>query len=147
MLHITRNFTLEELTYSRQAAKHGIKNEPGKHCVENLTRLTINILQPLRDALGPVWVTSGYRSKELNKIIGGSATSQHMKGKAADIVSADNAAAFNYIRNNLDFDQLIWEFGDDEHPQWVHVSYNNGKNRHEVLKAYKENGRISYKII
>jgi len=96
---------------------------------------------------GPIFISSGYRSPHLNISIGGISTSQHCKGEALDL-DADgyNYKLFNYIFENLDFDQLIWEFGDDKNPAWVHVSYKIDENRNQVLKAYKdEQGRTKYK--
>jgi hypothetical protein len=90
-------------------------------------------------------VSSGYRSPELNSLIGGSKTSQHCFGNAADVqVEERNHEIFNFIKENLDFDQLIWEFGTDAEPSWVHVSYVQGKNRKQVLKAIKVNGKTQY---
>jgi hypothetical protein len=108
------------------------------------------ILEPVRIFNeGPLNISSGYRSKNLNHFIGGSLSSQHCEGKAADIdmdgmSGKNNAEIFNYIKDNLEFDQLIWEFGDNNKPDWVHVSYNAGKNRKQVLRALKTNGRTAY---
>lgn len=135
---MTKNFTLKELC----ATKTGIHNEPNAEQKEALRLLAVNILQPARDALGPIKVTSGFRNAKVNTAIGGSRTSQHMKGEAADLQCDDNAALFKFIKT-LDFDQLIWEFGDKEQPDWVHVSYAS-KNRKEVLKATKKNGVTKY---
>jgi len=93
-----------------------------------------------------------YRSPELNKAVGGSMTSQHCKGQAMDIDDkyghATNAEMFEFIRDNLSFDQMIWEFGNSENPDWVHVSYvSEEKNRNKMLKAYKNNGKTAYKVI
>lgn len=135
---MTKNFTLKELCVT----KTGIHNEPNSEQKEALRLLVVNILQPARDALGPIKVTSGFRNAKVNAAIGGSRTSQHMKGEAADLQCDDNAALFKFIKT-LDFDQLIWEFGDKEQPDWVHVSYAS-KNRKEVLKATKKNGVTKY---
>ncbi len=112
--------------------------------------MTINF----NNDLGVIYVSSGYRSDALNKAIGGSRKSQHSKGEALDLdndnknVAASNTEIFNYIKDNLDFDQLIWEFGTDENPDWVHVSYLSiDENRKRCLRAYKENGKTKYKII
>jgi zinc D-Ala-D-Ala carboxypeptidase len=135
---MTKNFTIKELCVT----KTGIHNEPNAEQKEALRLLAVNILQPARDALGPIKVTSGFRNAKVNAAIGGSRTSQHMKGEAADLQCEDNAALFNFIKT-LEFDQLIWEFGDKEQPDWVHVSYAS-KNRKEVLKATKKNGVTKY---
>ena len=135
---MTKNFTLKELCVT----KTGIHNEPNAEQKEALRLLAVNILQPARDALGPIKVTSGFRNAKVNAAVGGSRSSQHTKGEAADLQCDDNAALFNFIKT-LEFDQLIWEFGDKEQPDWVHVSYAN-KNRKEVLKATKKNGVTKY---
>ena len=135
---MTKNFTLKELCVT----KTGIHNEPNAEQKEALSLLAVNILQPARDALGPIKVTSGFRNAKVNAAVGGSRSSQHTKGEAADLQCDDNAALFNFIKT-LEFDQLIWEFGDKEQPDWVHVSYAN-KNRKEVLKATKKNGVTKY---
>jgi len=135
---MTKNFTLKELCVT----KTGIHNEPNAEQKEALRLLAVNILQPARDALGPIRVTSGFRNAKVNAAISGSRSSQHMKGEAADLQCDDNAALFKFIKT-LEFDQLIWEFGDKEQPDWVHVSYAS-KNRKEVLKATKKNGVTKY---
>lgn len=152
-MNLSKNLSLKEVTKSSTAIKYGIKNEPSIEHLENLKALAENVFQPVREHFGvPIAVTSGYRSGALNDVIGGSATSQHCKGQALDL-DADvfggitNADIFNYVREHIDFDQLIWEFGTNENPAWVHVSYNKGKNRGEVLMAYKENGYTRYKRI
>jgi zinc D-Ala-D-Ala carboxypeptidase len=135
---MTKNFTIKELCVT----KTGIHNEPNAEQKEALRLLAVNILQPARDALGAITVTSGFRNAKVNAAIGGSRSSQHMKGEAADLQCDDNAALFKFIKT-LEFDQLIWEFGDKEQPDWVHVSYAT-KNRKEVLKATKKNGVTKY---
>lgn len=135
---MTKNFTLKELCVT----KTGIHNEPNAEQKEALRLLAVNILQPARDALGPIKVTSGFRNARVNAAIGGSRTSQHMKGEAADLQCDDNAALFKFIKT-LEFDQLIWEFGDKEQPDWVHVSYSK-RNRKEVLRAKRVGGQTKY---
>ena len=135
---MTKNFTLKELCVT----KTGIHNEPNAEQKEALRLLAVNILQPARDALGAIKVTSGFRNAKVNAAVGGSRSSQHTKGEAADLQCKDNAALFQFIKT-LEFDQLIWEFGDKEQPDWVHVSYAS-KNRKEVLKATKKNGVTKY---
>ena len=111
------------------------------------------IFEPLRTHVGgPIKINSFYRGPELNKAIGGSAKSQHCKGQAIDIDDtfghATNAEMFHWIKENLNFDQMIWEFGDDKNPNWVHVSYvDEENNRNRCLKAYREKGKTKYKII
>jgi len=152
-MQLSKNLSLKELTKSATAIKKGISNEPTKEHLENLKAVAENIFQPLRDYFGvPIAVTSGYRSASLNRIIGGISTSQHCKGEAIDL-DADvygnltNAAIFGYLKEYTDFDQLIWEYGDDENPAWVHCSYTRGKNRGELLVAYKDSGKTRYKKI
>jgi hypothetical protein len=152
-MQLSKNLSLKEVIKSATAIKKGISNEPTKDHLENLKAVAENIFQPLRDYFGvPIAVTSGYRSDSLNRIIGGSSTSQHCKGEAIDL-DADvygnltNAAIFGYLKDYTDFDQLIWEFGDEENPAWVHCSYTRGKNRGELLVAYKDSGKTRYKKI
>lgn len=138
---MTKNFTLAELTKTST----GLPNNLPSHLEGNLRSLAENVLQPVRDKLGPIIVTSGYRSPDVNRKIGGSSKSQHTQGQAADIkYSGGNGVLFRWIAENLEYDQLIWEFGTDEHPAWVHVSYVEGRNRKQKLKAYKHNGKTKY---
>lgn len=140
-MKLSNNFTLEELCVTNS----GLKNAPGNAEQAALRELVTHVLQPLRDELGePIKVNSGYRSQSVNKAIGGAATSQHVKGEAADIECSDNAKIFKTIRDNFVFDQLIWEHGDDHQPSWVHVSYKSQGNRHEILRAKKVNGKTQY---
>jgi len=146
-MKLSKNFTLQEMVHSYTAVKKGILNEPNKAQIGNIRTLCDKVLQPLRDALGPIHISSGFRSVELNRAIGGSSSSQHcaLKGAASDIdMGKRNAEVFNYIKDNLEWDQLIWEFGDNNNPSWVHVSYNEGNNRKQILKAIKENGKTKY---
>lgn len=135
-------FTIEELTRTDT----GLKNVPNSVEIENLKYLVDKILDPAREALSvPIFVNSGFRSKKVNKAIGGASTSQHTKGEAADITTKDNKKLFECIRDNCEFDQLIWEFGTAKSPAWVHVSLKrNGKNRKEVLISKKINGKTYY---
>lgn len=152
-MRLSKNFTLEEMTKSLTALALGIENTPDELEVQNLIDLCRNVLQPLRDYYKlPVKVTSGYRSKALNEAVGGSQTSQHSKGQAADftIPSVDNKEVAKYIQDNLEFDQLILEFYEDGIPNsgWLHCSFNNRGNRKEVLKAYKNSkGKTVYEEI
>lgn len=146
-MRLSNNFTLQEMVHSYTAVKKGILNEPNEAQIENMRILCENVLQPLRDALGPIHISSGFRSVKLNTAIGGSSSSQHcaLKGAASDIdMGKRNAEVFNYIKENLEWDQLIWEFGTDENPSWVHVSYHEGHNRKQILKAVKQAGRTKY---
>lgn len=145
---ITKNLTLQELINSDTAKAKGIDNSPTNEHLRNLIDIANNVFQPLRDGIGkPIRISSGYRSEKLNKAVGGSKTSQHNKGQALDLVATSgftNKDIFDYIKNNLEFDQMIWEFGTDKNPDWVHVSYVKGKNRKQILKAVKKNGKTIY---
>jgi len=148
-MKLSAHFALAEFTRSESAKRHGVSNEPTPEHLENIKVLCEKVLEPIRIKFGPINISSGYRSKTLNHFIGGSLSSQHCDGKAADIDmdgmgGASNTEIFNYIKDSLDYDQLIWEFGDNNKPDWVHVSYNAGKNRKQVLRALKTNGRTAY---
>ena len=146
---LSKNLSLAEVMKSATAIKHGIANDPNSQHLTNLKAVATNIFQPCRDYFGkPLAVTSGYRSPELNDLIGGSKRSQHSKGEALDLDAQvyggfTNAELFHYIKDNLDFDQLIWEFGDEQEPDWIHCSYTTN-NRGEVLRAYRHNGKTRY---
>ena len=149
-MNLTKHFTLAEMTRSLTASRRGIDNTPGPQEIQNLIDLCDNVLEPLRKYLDqPLPISSGYRSPDLNKAIGGASrngkqTSQHCYGQAVDIVvEGRNAEIFRYLKN-LDVDQVIWEFGTDQEPALIHVSYNKGKNRNNYLKAVKRNGKTQY---
>lgn len=131
-------FTIEELTRSATATTRGLDNTPTPEIKANLERLVDKVLDPLREKYGkPITVNSGYRCPELNKAVGGSKTSDHMNGFSVDITASckkENAILFQIIKDNFDFDQLIWEKGNSEYPDWVHVSYNPNRLRKQVLK-------------
>ena len=153
-MKLSEHLSVKEVSKSNTAARRGIDNTPTVSHLVSLKEIAENIFEPLRLHFGvPIGVSSGYRGKELNEAIGGSKRSQHCNGQALDL-DADiygkitNADIFNRIKNHLDYDQLIWEFGTDEEPNWVHVSYvTDGLNRGETLKAYKANGKTKYKHI
>lgn len=141
-MNLSKHVTLKEFTYSDTAVKHGIKNDMNASQIATAKLLCENVFEPLRIYLNtPIQINSGFRSLQLNKLTKGSTTSQHAKGEAIDINIG--AKGFNFIKDKLDFDQLIWEFGNDENPQWVHVSYSL-RNRKQVLKASKKNGKTIY---
>jgi len=148
-MELTKNFSLLELTSSETAARKGIDNTPTVAVTINLRYLCENVMQPLRDWYAKsINVSSAYRSPKLNKAIGGSSTSDHCEGRAIDFTlpKEDYKKVFEYIRNNLPFDQLIWEMGNDEAPQWIHVSFRLDNNRKQVLKAFKNGlGQTKYK--
>ena len=147
-MNLSRNLTLGEVTRSATADRLGIKNDnisPAQ--LESIKTIATNVFQPIRDKLGAIRVSSGFRSLELNKAIGGAVSSQHSKGEALDLqgIHFENNVMFTFIKNNLEFDQLIWEFGDDLNPDWVHVSYAKSDiNRMQVLKSVRINGRVIY---
>jgi hypothetical protein len=148
-MKLSENLDLSEVTRSESAKRHGINNQPTPEHIENFKLLAEKIFQPIRDHFGvPIRISSGYRSKELNAKIGGSASSQHCKGQAIDIdqdgTSITNRQVFDFIKDNLPFDQLIYEFGDDNNPNWIHVSYSRNQQRGQVLKAFKLNNQTKY---
>ena len=140
MIMLSDNFSLAELTKTNT----GLPNALPEHLYSNLQSLVDNVLQPARDAIGAILVTSCYRSPEVNVKIGGSKTAQHCLAQAADLkFKGGNDVLFNWIKENTEFDQLIWEFGTDDAPSWVHVSY-SPRHRKQILKAVKVNGRTKY---
>lgn len=144
-MQLTKDFTLEEFTRSETATAKKLKNAPTKEQIHAIEYLTEAILQPARSALGKITITSGFRSKEVNKETpGASKTSQHCEGEAADLECGNNARLFHWIAEYCLFDQLIWESGDEQQPAWVHVSAVNGKNRGEKLRSVKEKGKTVY---
>lgn len=151
-MQLSKNLYLGEVIKSQTAIQKGIKNEPTKEEIQNLKDIAENIFQPIRDHFKvPIGISSGYRSKKLNQIIGGSKTSEHMSGRALDI-DADiyggvtNKQIFDFIRKSLEFNQLIWEFGDDDNPDWVHVSFDKGNNKKRVLRAGRDKNGTFYKL-
>ncbi len=152
-MKISEHLDLSELIRSESAKRRGISNMPTEAHIANLKLLAEKVFEPIRNNFRcPIHISSGYRSAELNKAVGGATTSQHSSGEAIDIDmdgspnGVTNKMVFDYIKKYLEFDQLIWEFGSAENPDWVHVSYEStGKQRKQVLKAYKENGKTHYK--
>ena len=150
---ISKHISDKEGVYSRTATRKGIKNKPTRTQREAMVIVAEEVFEPLRKWVGnKVKVNSFFRSPELNVAVGGSTSSQHCKGQAIDIDDTfgfkSNAEMFNWIRENLLFDQMIWEFGDDENPDWIHVSYIGViSNRNRCLKAYREKGSTKYKVI
>jgi hypothetical protein len=144
-MNLSKHVTLKEFTRSDAAIKHGISNDMDSTQLKAAIAVCENIFEPLRAHVGrPIRVNSGFRSFAVNKRIGGSKTSQHMKGEALDL-NIQDAETFEWMRNNLDFDQLIYEFGNDAGPQWVHVSYRIDKrHRKQVLRAKKVGGKTVY---
>ena len=150
-MNLSRNFTLQELIKSDTAVRKGINNNPNAGQIEKLKALCENILQPVRDHFGRVKITSGYRSVELCEAIGSSARSQHAKAEAADFecVGVDNAEVADWIKMNLETDQLILEFYTPGEPNsgWIHCSWIPEGRREQYLHAYKSEGKTKYKPV
>lgn len=152
-MKLSEHLDLSEVIRSESAKRNGISNMPIESHIRNLKLLAENIFQPIRNNFRcPIHISSAYRSIELNRIVKGSLTSQHCTGEAIDIDmdgtpnGVTNKMVFDYIKDNLEFDQLIWEFGTNDNPDWVHVSYEStGKQRKQVLKAIRNNGKTQYK--
>ena len=148
-MNLTQNFTLSEMTKSETALRHGMANDPSSSEIENLRVLCENVLQKVRDYYGMgVKVNSGYRHPLVNAKVGGSTTSDHCKGFAADIEipGIANAELAEWIKENCEFRQLILDFYTVGVPDsgWVHVSYNAADNKKQVLTATKQNGKTVY---
>ena len=153
MEKLSKHVSYKEGVHSITAKRLGLKNDPSDVHLANMRLISEKVFEPLRMHVGgPIKINSFYRGPELNKAIGGSSKSQHCKGQAIDIDDtyghATNAEMYHWIKDNLNFDQMIWEFGDDNNPAWVHVSYvNDSDNRNRCLKAYRENGKTKYMLI
>jgi len=151
-MKISEHLSLAEVTRSETAKRKGMSNMPTPEHLENFKKLAINIFEPIRKHFGvPIHISSGYRSKELNTAIKGSLSSQHCSGEAIDIDmdgsanGVTNKQVFDYIKEHLNFDQLIWEFGTKDKPDWVHVSFeSSGKQRKQVLRAVKQGTKTIY---
>ena len=150
-MQLSKNLTLSEVIRSESAKRRGINNMPTPEHLENLKILANKVFQPIRNHFKvPILISSGYRSRILNNAVNGAAKSQHCLGQAIDIdndeTSVTNKEIFDFIKHNLDFDQLIWEFGDSNEPSWVHFSLSMKGNKRQVIKAVKEaNGKTTYK--
>jgi hypothetical protein len=151
-MQLSEHLALAEVTKSDTAKRKGISNMPTEAHLANFKLLAENIFEPIRVHFGvPIHLSSGYRSAELNKAVGGALSSQHCSGEAIDIDmdgrpgGVTNKMVFDFIKDNLNFDQLIWEFGTDAAPDWVHVSYEStGKQRKQILKAVRKGSATSY---
>ena len=145
-MKITAHFDLSEFTRSESAKREGLDNTPTPEHLENIKILCEKVLEPIRARFGPINISSGYRGKMLNHFIGGAVNSDHCVGRAADIDMDDTGAGvtntdiFNYIKDNLDYDQLI----NEHNYSWVHVGYRLGANRKQTLDAVKEKGKTVY---
>ena len=150
MDRISDHISYQEATKSNTAIRNGIRNKPNAEQLGNMQRLAEAIFEPLRKHFGvPIRINSFFRSKKLNTAVGGSKTSSHTKGQAIDIDDVlggvTNAMMFHYVKDYLDFDQLIWEFGDNKNPDWVHVSYESTvKQRKQILKAVRSAKGTAY---
>jgi 4-hydroxy-3-methylbut-2-en-1-yl diphosphate synthase IspG/GcpE len=150
-MKLSKNFTLPEIIHSNTAKRLGINNAPNKEHLKNMQVLVRDLIQPIRDALGPIRISSGYRNPELNRAIGGSSKSQHCKGEALDLQywrkgKMSNKEIYDWIvKSEIEFDQMINEFD----YSWIHISLkSNGKNRKQILEAYKDSdGDTAYKIV
>ena len=149
---ISKNITYKEATHSTTAKRLGIDNTPNAEQFSNMVYVAENVFQPIREHFGvTIYVSSFFRSEALNSAIRGSSSSTHMKGEAIDL-DADvfgkvtNAQIFHYIKDNLEFDQLIWEFGTEDEPAWVHVSLSKNTNRNQILVAKKVEGKTVYEF-
>ena len=153
MENISKHISYKEATRSLTAIRLGLENKPNEYELGNMIGVAENIFEPLREWVNnPIKVNSFFRSVELNKAIGGSSRSQHCQGRAIDIDDtyghATNAEMFNWIKENLNFDQMIWEFGDDENPDWVHISWvSKDQNRNRCLRAERIDGKTTYRVI
>ena len=153
MEKISKQISYKEGIKSNTAMRLNIDNIPNDYQLANMYAVALNIFEPLREWVGgPIKINSFFRSPDLNTAIGGSSKSQHCEGRAIDIDDTfkykTNAEMYNYIKENLNFDQLIWEFGNDTNPDWVHVSYvSNEQNRNRCLKAERVEGKAMYSII
>ena len=150
---ISKHISYKEAVYSRTAQRRDIYNHPENDQADNMRLIAEQVFEPLRSWVGgPIKINSFFRSPELNTAIGGSTKSQHCQGQAIDLDDtfgrATNAEMYEFIKENLDFDQMIWEFGDNDNPDWVHVSYvSEDKNRNRCLKAYKKHNKTKYAVI
>ena len=152
-MKISEHISYKEGIKSNTALRMGIDNIPDAYEKQNMEIVAEKIFEPLREWVGgPIRINSFFRCNDLNRAIGGSSRSQHCEGRAIDLDDVHgyktNAEMFNYIKNNLNFDQLIWEFGNDENPDWIHVSYiSDDGNRKRCLRAQKLNGKTNYILI
>lgn len=153
MERISEHISYREAIKSNTASRLGIDNKPSDYEITNMVGVAFNVFEPLRKYVGgPIRINSFYRCEDLNRAIGGSSRSQHCQGRAIDLDDTlghkTNAEMFKYIKDNLSFDQLIWEFGDDTNPDWIHVSYvSPDENRKRCLRAERINGKTTYRVI
>ena len=150
MDNISKHISYHEGTYSQTGVRRNLDNTPNENQLKCMKEVSENLFEPLREWVGgPIKINSFFRGEPVNTAIGGSTRSQHMKGQAIDIDDTfghkTNAEMYHYIKDNLDFDQMIWEFGDDKNPNWVHISWvSHRSNRKKITIAKKVNGRTKY---
>jgi len=150
---ISKHISYKEATHSATATRRDLDNTPNDEQLKRMKEVAEKLFEPLRRWVGgPIKINSFFRGLPLNTAIGGAKSSQHMKGQAIDIDDTfghkTNAEMYHYIKDNLDFDQMIWEFGDDDNPDWVHVSYvSPEENRNRCLRAHREDGKTKYIVI
>ena len=150
MENISKHISWHEGTYSRTGERKDLDNTPNEEQLKCMKEVAENLFEPLREWVGgPIKINSFFRGEPVNTAIGGSRKSQHMKGQAIDIDDTfrhkTNAEMYYYIKDNLDFDQMIWEFGDDKNPNWLHISWvSHRPNRKKLTIAKKVNGRTKY---
>ena len=143
-MNLSRHVTIQEFSYSPTAIKKGIHNVMNSIQVNNAIQLCENVFEPIRKHLNaPIKISSGFRCNQLNKLIGGASVSQHTKGEAFDLELTD-IKLFDWILKNVEFDQAIYEFGNDTHANWFHISYRKGNNRKQALRAIKIGGKTQY---
>ena len=150
MERISKHISYKEATHSNTAIKRGITNSPEEFQLKRMVDLAVNVFEPCREEFKePIYINSFFRSITLNSVIGGSSTSQHCAGEGIDIrfgynSELTNKQLFYFIKDNLEYDQLIWEFGSDNEPDWIHVSYKKEQNRNQVLRAKRIDGKVRY---
>jgi zinc D-Ala-D-Ala carboxypeptidase len=143
-MNLSRHVTIQEFSYSPTAIKKGINNVMNATQVNNAIQLCENVFEPIRKHLNvPIKISSGFRCEQLNKLIGGASGSQHSKGEAFDL-ELTNRKLFDWILKNVEFDQAIYEFGNDAHANWFHISYRKGNNRKQALRAIIIGGKTQY---
>lgn len=151
-MKLSQNLSLNEVTKSNTAMRRGIDNTPSEEHLENLKYVAEKVFQPIREYFGvPIYISSGYRSQALNEAIGGSPRSFHSHGMALDLDQdgrnrgVSNSDVFYFIKDNLQFTELIWEFGDETNPNWVHVAIAPGREDEKKIKiAEKVNNKTTY---
>lgn len=151
-MRVSKHISYREATHSATAKRRGLDNTPNQEQLENMYKVAEFIFEPLRLFVGgPIKINSFFRSGDVNKAVGGTSRSQHCKGQAIDIDDVfghkTNAEMFQYVRENLDFDQMIWEFGSNNNPSWLHISYvSKAENRNRILRAVKRDGKTKYEL-